>query len=171
MATDLKLTPTSIIVLGLVEAAGEATPYDLKQGVAASVGNFWSVPHSQLYAEPDRLAEAGLLSERREEGGRRRRVYRITGQGRAALAAWRGEPPEDLGELREPGLLKLFFGADPVELARAQLELHRAKLAEYEERARFDPGTGPRGPWLALQAGIRHAREWIAFWEELAESG
>jgi PadR family transcriptional regulator, regulatory protein AphA len=171
MRMALKLTPTSVIVLGLVEASGEATPYELKQGVAASVGNFWSVPHSQLYAEPERLAEAGYLSERREEGGRRRRVYRITPQGRRALEAWRRKPPEELGELREPGLLKLFFGADPQAVARTQVELHRAKLAEYEERARFDPGTGPRGPWLALQAGIRHTKEWIAFWGELAKGG
>jgi DNA-binding PadR family transcriptional regulator len=165
------LTPTSVIVLGLVEAAGEATPYELKQGVAASVGNFWSVPHSQLYAEPERLAKAGYLSERREEAGRRRRLYRITAQGRQALEAWRREPPEELGELREPGLLKVFFGADPREVARVQLELHRAKLAEYEERARHDPGTGPRGPWITLQAGIRHSKEWVAFWEELAKGG
>ena len=165
----LKLTPTSVIVLGLVEASGEATPYDLKQGVAASVGNFWSVPHSQIYAEPERLAAAGYLTERREQGGRRRRVYAITAEGRRALEEWRREPPEELGELRDPGLLKLFFGADPREIAAIQLELHRAKLAEYEELAGSDPGSGPRGPWLALQAGIRHAREWVAFWEELAK--
>ena len=167
----VKLTPTSVIVLGLVEATGEATPYDLKQGVAASVGNFWSVPHSQLYAEPERLARAGYLSERREEAGRRRRLYRITAHGRRVLEEWRREPPEELGELREPGLLKVFFGADAREVARVQLELHRAKLAEYEERARHDPGTGPRGPWITLQAGIRHSKEWVAFWEELAKGG
>lgn len=158
-----------MIVLGLVEASGEATPYDLKQAVAASVGNFWSVPHSQLYAEPERLAKAGLLEERRETGGRRRRTYRVTPAGREALAAWRREPPADLGELREPGLLKVFFGADPVVVARAELPLHRERLAQYEERARLDDGGGPRGPWIALQAGIRHTREWIAYWEELAE--
>ena len=69
----MQLTPTSYIVLGLLEAAdGEATPYDLKQAVAASVGNFWSIPHSQLYAEPERLARAGYLTEERETHGRRR---------------------------------------------------------------------------------------------------
>ena len=45
---------------GLVGQAGEATPYDLKQIVAATIGNFFSIPHSQLYAEPERLAKAGL---------------------------------------------------------------------------------------------------------------
>lgn len=168
--TDCLLTPTSHIVLGLLESAGEATPYDLKQMVAASVGNFWSVPHSQLYAEPARLAAAGLVSERREEGGRRRRLFSLTGEGRDALSAWRSEPPDDpLPELRDPGLLRLFFGADPSALAAARAAAHRAKLREYEQRLSHDPGDGPRGPWLALAAGVRHEREWVSFWEELAE--
>jgi PadR family transcriptional regulator, regulatory protein AphA len=166
------LTPTAIIVLGLIELAGEATPYDLKQAVAGSVGNFWSVPHSQLYAEPERLAGAGLLSERREERGRRRRLFSLTEQGRAALAAWRAEPSEDpLPELRDPGLLRLFFGAEPAALAAARAEAHRAKLEEYERQAACDPGDGPRGPWLALRAGVRHEREWVRFWEELVDEG
>jgi PadR family transcriptional regulator AphA len=80
--------PTAVIVLGLLEF-GEATPYDLKVRVAGSIGNFWSVPHSALYAEPERLAKAGLVEERREEGGRRRRVFSITAAGRRAL---RGDP-------------------------------------------------------------------------------
>jgi PadR family transcriptional regulator, regulatory protein AphA len=44
----IQLTQTSYVVLGLVEQAGEATPYDLKQIVAATVGGFFSIPHSQL---------------------------------------------------------------------------------------------------------------------------
>lgn len=165
------LSPTAVIVLGLVEAAGQATPYELKQGVSASVGNFWSVPHSQLYAEPDRLAEAGLLERRREEGGRRRKTYSLTERGRAELDEWRRDPSTERAEMREPALLKLFFGADPVELARGQLALHREKLRGYEMRRAFDDGTGPRGPWIALEAGIRHSLEWISYWQEIAETG
>ena len=41
--------------------------YDLKRFVQLSVGHFWPFPHTQLYAEPARLAEAGLLEETREE--------------------------------------------------------------------------------------------------------
>jgi PadR family transcriptional regulator, regulatory protein AphA len=70
---DIRLTPASYIVLGLLNQAGEATPYDLKRMVAASIGNFWSLQHAQLYTEPERLAAAGLLTEKREEGGRRRK--------------------------------------------------------------------------------------------------
>jgi DNA-binding PadR family transcriptional regulator len=165
----MQLTPTSYIVLGLIERTGEATPYELKQLVAGSVGNFWSVPHSQLYAEPERLEGAGYLGERRESGGRRRRLYTLTAQGREAFDAWRDEPTEALPELRDPGLLKLFFGADETALAPVRLEAHRAKLAEYEARRLLDTGDGPRGPWRALDAGIAHEREWVRFWTELAD--
>ena len=53
---EIRLTPTSYIVLGLLEFAGESTPYGLKQLVSASVGNFWTLHHAQLYTEPERLA-------------------------------------------------------------------------------------------------------------------
>ena len=56
---EIKLTPTSYVVLGLVAQAGEATPYDLKRKVAQSVGFVWSFPHAQLYTEPERLTRAG----------------------------------------------------------------------------------------------------------------
>jgi len=163
-----RLTPTSFIVLGLLERATQATPYELKQLVAGSVGNFWSVPHSQLYAEPERLAAAGLLSERRETEGRRRRLYSLTERGGDALDAWRREAPQALPELRDPGLLKLFFGADERALAVVRRDAHRAKLAEYEGRRALDAGDGPRGPWHTLDAGIAHEREWVSFWARLA---
>jgi len=91
-----RLTTTSYIVLGLVEACEPATPYDLKQAAQDSVFHFWTIPHTQVYSESRRLAELGLLSERQEEGGRRRRVYRLLAAGRTALGAWRAEPPVGL---------------------------------------------------------------------------
>lgn len=154
-------------MLGLLEMSGEATPYELKQAVAVTLGNFWSVQHAQLYSEPERLAKAGYLSERREEGGRRRRRYSLTAKGKGALEEWRETPTEQLSELRDLALLKLFFGADPAELGEVQLEAHRRKLAEYEVMRRMDPGDGARGPWLALDSGIGHEREWVRFWQRL----
>ena len=162
----MDLTPTSVIVLGLLEF-GDATPYELKARVAGSVGAFWSVPHSALYAEPERLAQGGLVAERREQGGRRRRQYSLTPAGREALEAWRAEPAAGLAELRDPALLKVFFGADPAQMAPAQLAAHREKLADFEAIKAADDGSGPRGPFLALEAGLRHQREWIAYWEAL----
>jgi PadR family transcriptional regulator AphA len=167
---EITLTATSFIVLGLLERAG-ATPYELKARVAASVGNFWSIPHSQVYAEPQRLTRAGYLTEERERGGRRRRTYALTDKGRAALEAWRAEATDELPELRDLALLKLFFGADPAAIADRQIAAHQAKLDEYEARA-AELGDDPSlaGPALTLQAGVAHEREWVSYWRRIARS-
>jgi DNA-binding PadR family transcriptional regulator len=167
--TNITLTPTSHVVLGLVSLAGRATPYQLKQAVSVSVGYFWSVPHSQLYAEPERLAKAGYLKEEREATGRRRKVYSLTPKGRRAFERWCAEPTGELEEIRDPGTLKLFFGADSKELAKVQVEVRKERLAEYE--AMYDLGreTAPEGPRLALEFGMRLEREALLFWSELAD--
>jgi PadR family transcriptional regulator AphA len=166
---EIRLTPTSYIVLGLLELAGESTPYALKQLVARSVGYFWTLQHAQLYTEPERLAGAGYVSEKREETGRRRKLYSLTDKGRRALDDWRTEPTSELAELREPALLKLFFGADPKRLAAVQIPANRALLAEYEAIRDSMPEDVPPGPCQALEMGIRFERAALAFWEELAK--
>ena len=165
----IRLTPTSYIVLGLLELAGESTPYGLKQLVAGSVGYFWTLQHAQLYTEPTRLAKAGYVTEKREETGRRRKLYSITDRGRRALEEWRTESTSELAELREPALLKLFFGAEPKALASVQIPANEARLAEYEAIRDSMPGEVPPGPRQALEMGIRFERAAIAFWRELAE--
>jgi PadR family transcriptional regulator, regulatory protein AphA len=165
---EIRLTPTSYIVLGLLEMAGESTPYALKQLVAGSVGYFWTLQHAQLYTEPERLAAGGYLTEKREETGRRRKLYSITAKGRRALEEWRTGTTTELAELREPALLKLFFGADPKALAASQVPANRARLAEFEAIRDSMPDDVPDGPRQALEMGIRFERAAIAFWEELA---
>jgi PadR family transcriptional regulator, regulatory protein AphA len=167
---DLKLTPTSYIVLGLLEAAAphEVTPYDLKQMMAVSIDNFWSTPHAQVYREPERLATGGYVRERREDAGRRRRFYAISDRGRAALSAWRAEAPDDLPELRDAGVLKLFFGADPEVVAEHQIAVHRAKLAEYEALRAQILDIVPPGQLRALDVGIAHERAMMAIWAEIS---
>jgi PadR family transcriptional regulator, regulatory protein AphA len=164
---ETRLTPTSYIVLGLLEAAGEATPYDLKQMVAVSLGNFWTLQHAQLYTEPERLAAAGYLSERREEGGRRRRHYKVTAKGRKALRDWLGESTKQLTELRDLALLKVFFGADLAPLAADQTEAHAEKLAEYEQVLDQAGEELPAGVRTSLAAGINAERSWLDFWSGL----
>ena len=121
---EIRLTPTSYIVLGLLaQAEGDegVTPYDLKTKVATGIGNLWSLQHTQLYAEPERLAKAGYLTEVREQSGRRRKLYSITPAGREALRAWlSAEPADDLPEIRYTSLLKVYFGADPTPIAARQ---------------------------------------------------
>ncbi len=162
-----RLTPTSYVVLGLVERAQPATPYEIKQVAEMSTANFWSVPHTQLYTECARMAEAGLLDEEREESGRRRRTYRLTKAGQVVLEEWLAEPAAELYETRDLGTLKLFLGADPQDLAGGQLELHEEKLREFEETAKLEMPAGMR---LALELGIGHEKEFIRFWKRLRGS-
>lgn len=161
-----RLGPTAYVVLGLVEYAQPATPYDVKQLAELSTANFWSLPHTQLYTETARLTEAGLLAEEREPAGRRRRLYRLTAEGQAALDAWRREPAETLFEVRDIGILQLFFGARPGDLATGQIALHEAKLAEYGRTAELEMTPGMR---LALELGTRVEQAFLTFWREVRE--
>ncbi len=165
---ELRLTPTSYVVLGLIESMQPATAYDLKVAARLGVSNLWALPHTQLYSECARLADAGLLDEEREPGGRRRRIYRISAAGGEALDEWRADPTPTAWELRDAGLLKLFFGSDPKELAAEQLVAHRGRLAEYEA-LRQGADDMPAGMALALDAGIGHEREYLRFWEAVAD--
>jgi len=172
---SIALTPTSYLVLGFLATAGPSTPYELKQAVSGGVGYFWSFPHSQLYSEPARLAEAGLAKEEREDSGRRRRVFSITKTGRAALRAWLADTTDELPEIRDIALLKLFFGAeaersDLVALAEAQRDAHRERLALYEDlrAAAGEAGAAtPVGATLGLGLAIERAT--TAFWTSLAQ--
>jgi PadR family transcriptional regulator AphA len=164
-----QLTPVSYVVLGMV-AEGATTSYDMKQKASRSVGYFWNFPHSQLYAEPAHLVELGLLDEEREAEGRRRRVYSLTPAGRTALDDWLREPTGEQPQIRDIGLLKLFFGDGMSEdeiaaLARAQEEAHRARLAVYETTA--ESVTNPNHA-AVVRAGLLHERTFAEFWREVA---
>ena len=171
--SSLRLGPVSYLVLGITALRGPSTPYDLKRFVQLSIGHFWPFPHTQLYAEPERLAEAGLLEETREEGGRRRRHYTITDAGRERLGEWLEEPVTSPTEIRDLGVLKLFFseltGIDEiVALAHEQTATHRAKLAVYDglmERFADRPELATR--LLSVELGMRLAHAAAGFWDDV----
>ena len=169
MAAEPRLTISAYLVLGMVEQLGAATPYDLKSFASISINTFWKLPHTQIYAQCDRLAAAGLLAEEREDEGRRRRRFSITPDGKTALRAWLDAPTPEPVEIRSLATLKLFFGADPRALASEQLAQHRRQLAAYQQIER-DYELLP-GHKLALEMGIGHEREFIAYWERLAVGG
>jgi DNA-binding PadR family transcriptional regulator len=128
----IRLTGTSYALLALLEQLGEATSYDIKQAMEKSIENFWPVPHTTAYEEPARLAQGGYLSVRQENGGRRRKSYTVTEEGRRALRAWADEPVTAPPQLRDEVLLKVFAGADPGALLPGRIAWHRAKLAELQ---------------------------------------
>lgn len=166
---SIRLTGTSYAVLAVVGHLGEATPYDLKQAIERSTQNFWQVPHTTAYDEPARLAAGGYLSEQQEAGGRRRKRYVLTDEGRAALEAWAAEPSTAPPQVRDEGLLKIFAGGDPEPLATARRAWHAAKLAEFEEILEAVPADlVESGPARSLRAGIAYHRAMLAAIEELA---
>jgi DNA-binding PadR family transcriptional regulator len=128
----MRLTGTSYAVLTLLGHLGEATPYDLKQALEKSVANFWPVPHTTFYAEPDRLQRGGYLEVRQEPGGRRRKLYSLTDAGRGALRQWADSPEVSESQLRDEGTLKIFAGADPEAIFARQREWRTRKLEELE---------------------------------------
>jgi PadR family transcriptional regulator, regulatory protein AphA len=176
------LTSTSYLVLGLIEREGPSTPYELKRHVAATIGHFWSFPHALLYKEPPRLVELGLLTEERETEGRRRRLFTITARGRAAIQAWLAKPSQEPTELRDAGLLQLFFADlgstdDRRALAVAQLAIHRGALARYEDDRRAERmvngsdslvRTVEHWRGVTLPMGLLHERAAVEFWEGVA---
>ena len=166
MSSPIRLTSTSFIVLGMIDWLGPSSPYTLKKVLEGSIADFHPVPHTTFYEEPARLAVAGYLDESQEAGGRRRKLYSLTREGRRALADWLADPSAEPTEIRSPAMLKVFFGADPAPLAEAGLERHRELLAHFE--AVPDPGGG-RG--LALRTGIDYHRMWIAAWQRLRRGG
>ncbi|MFL5825256.1 MAG: PadR family transcriptional regulator [Thermoleophilaceae bacterium] len=159
---EFRLSATSYAVLGFVRYLGEATPYDLKRFLERSIENFWPVPHTTFYAEPTRLAGAGYLTESQESGGRRRKTYKITEKGERALDEWVAVTDGvAMPQLRDEGLLKVFFGSDPGPILRDRIRWHRAKQAELEGYLEDVQARGEgalTGPERTLRAGIRYHR-------------
>jgi PadR family transcriptional regulator AphA len=165
----IKLTTTSYALLALLDQLGEATSYDIKQALDKSIENFWPVPHTTAYDEPARLAQGGYLSVDQEAGGRRRKSYSLTEEGRRALREWAAEPVVAPPQLRDEFMLKVFAGADPRALVEQRLAWHRAKLDElggYLENVRAAEGYGPSE--RSLLAGLAYHRRMIEMIEELS---
>ena len=165
-----KLNATSYVVLGMLSYR-PATSYDLKQWVANTIGNFWAFAHSQLYDEPARLVADGLVSETVEEGGRRRRTYEILPAGREAFEEWLASPTTDQTEVRDLGVLKLFFAnfsepGDLLRLARDRHESHKARADSYTEQREEIADYADRWQLKTIELGIRYERCVEQFWAD-----
>jgi DNA-binding PadR family transcriptional regulator len=172
---EVRLSPTSYVVLGMIALRGPSTPYELKRGVKHSVGYFWNFPHAQLYSEPDRLAALGLLELSTEESGRRRKTYSLTAAGRAALRDWLASPTDEHFEMRDIAELKLFFNeaGEPenvTALAHDQIRQHEERIEVYEAMvARFGDDESLRPRMLTLELGLEMEYAALRFWTALAD--
>jgi PadR family transcriptional regulator, regulatory protein AphA len=165
-----KLNATSFVVLGML-CQGPATSYDLKQRIGCTIGTFWAFAHSQLYDEPARLVADGLVSETVEQGGRRKRTYSITLAGRQAVRDWLAAPTIEQTEVRDLGLLKLFFAgfgepADLLRLAYDRYESHRARAEGYAKRFEAVAPAPDRWQTKTLELSVRYERTVEQFWAD-----
>jgi PadR family transcriptional regulator, regulatory protein AphA len=158
----IRLTPNSYALMAVLNEFGEGTSYDIKQAIEESIANFWPVPHTTAYEEPARLAAAGYLAVRKEESGRRRKVYSLTERGREALREWAAEPTAAPPQLYDEHMLKAFAGAPGRPLLEERTAWHREKLAELE--AYLEEARGAEG-WQAseraLLAGVAYHRKML----------
>jgi DNA-binding PadR family transcriptional regulator len=165
-----ELTPTARVILGMI-GIGQRTGSDIKQFVDKTTRLFWAASYGQIYPELRRLEAAGLVVGRSEPtGDRARKVYELTDDGREALRAWLSdEEPEPMYELRDEGMLKLFFSdALPerrIENIRRMRERHEGKLAHLRS---IEPHAkaGPAGLYLTLQFGVAQTEFFIKWCEE-----
>jgi DNA-binding PadR family transcriptional regulator len=164
----MDLSATAYVILGMVSREPRSG-YEIKAVVDNTTRFFWAASYGQIYPELKRLSKAGLVEGiDASRGDRKRTVYAITADGEAELKDWLRQPPET-SEMREEGLLKLFFAgalkpAEAVETLRAmrkqRLELTgRLRAMEPEKpETHEDPF-----PLMVLRAGIEF-NQWFADW-------
>lgn len=158
-------TETNVVDPLDVLAADPCVPDEKCRVLAAelSIRFFWTISQAQIYPSLERLEHSGLVDGRSEPQGKRpRRVFEITHAGEAALRDWlKREEPMPF-ELRDVGMLKLFF-ADAQDhddgLALLAAVKHRSEqrvstLREIESAAQLAEQAGNAYPLLTLQMGI-----------------
>jgi DNA-binding PadR family transcriptional regulator len=168
----MKPTAVTWAVLGLLSWR-PMSGYDVKRSVDRTIRHFWAASYGQIYPELKRLEEAGWIKGAdAANGGRARRVYRLTATGRRALADWL-QGAETRMELRDESLLRLFFAdllpqEDALGLLRARGEGYR-QMHEYLRG--LDDGSGvPDPPFVDLvyRWALDYC-EWGAAWCERQE--
>ena len=171
----MALSSTAYVILGMLRNEPRSG-YEIKQAVDNSTRFFWAASYGQIYPELARLAKAGLVEGTAQPtGGRRRTVYRLTEAGREELRRWLQEPPERL-ELRDEGLLKLFFAgaadrrkaAEVIDAKQRLMEEKLAALRAVEPQAKATAEHDPF-PYLVLRYGIESS-EWVIDWCERARA-
>ncbi len=177
------LTPTARVILGMLKL-GVRTGYDIKKAIDTSTRFFWGASFGQIYPELRRLRDAGLVRGREVPRGQvKRTAYDLTPAGEKALHAWLTDIESFTFEMRDEGLLRLFFGdvlsrEEVIENLRATqgfLDEALARLREIEVVARTGFATEDQlHPYLALRYGIgllTWMRDWYASTERHLAAG
>ena len=150
----MKLRPPSYLVLGMLRL-GAKSGYAIKKATDLSTRVFFPTSLAQVYPELARLESDGLVTRREDpHGGRSRSAYELTARGEEALLAWLGSERFARTQLRDEGLLRLFFAdalphEDQIALVRRMRD--RARAAERWMQTEVLPAA------QALErSGLRH---------------
>lgn len=170
-----RLTTSSHAILGLLSIA-PMSGYDLYQAVERSVGHFWPISKSQVYAELARLEPLGLIegTDVPQERLPDKRVFRLADAGEEALDAWLDTGELEDVQLRIPFLLKTLFGhrRPPRDTAALLEEVKTSAAGEAAKYAEFFEllGSAPDAvyPRIAVLFGQRVAEAMAAWAEEAA---
>jgi len=170
----MELSATAYVILGMVSREPRSG-YEIKAAVDNTTRFFWAASYGQIYPQLKKLSEAGLVEGiDASQGDRKRTRYAITADGEAALKDWLRRPPE-ASEMREEGLLKLFFSGvlepgEAVETLRAmrQRRLELSERLRAMEPQKMETVDDPF-PLMVLRAGIEF-NTWFAEWCERMEA-
>ncbi|MFN8179020.1 MAG: PadR family transcriptional regulator [bacterium] len=165
------LTELEGTVLGVVWSRQPCTPYQVRRQFTDSPSPHWSGSAGAIYPLMVRLEEAGLVrSQAHATGSRKSRRYRVTAEGRAALARWVGPPVGDeiVGVPPDPLRARIaFLTVLPLAKRRKLLEVIEGRIAEFldlSERSREEGLFS--GPYFDLMvvgaiAMQRTRLEWV----------
>ena len=157
---------------------GARSGYEIKRDVEQSIRFFWTISQAQIYPALEELERRALIRGHDEPTGNRpRRVYDITEEGQATLRAWLSQSQSMPFELRDIGLVKLFF-ADALDAAdaedllgviRQRSEERVTQLEAIEPRATAERNAGNVYPLLTLRMGIAYHRAMIEVCDEFSQ--
>ncbi|MFW0793953.1 PadR family transcriptional regulator [Gordonia sp. CPCC 205515] len=151
----------------------EVSGYDLKKWADWSVRHYyWSPSFSQIYSELKRIEQHGYATSRMADGdgGRNRRVYKITDDGRRAVRIWALYAPVDPPMLKHPVVLRAAFGhlSTPDKL-KEMLREHADRMADLEHRVATDAeAAGVEPAWAYARIAMRWAERYYASERALA---
>ena len=163
---------TKFVILGFL-LNDSRSGYEIGELVRQSTNYFWQESDASIYPTLKLLAKEGLVtSQTMCVGKRKKEIFTLTDEGRAAFMEWFKRPPDpDLH--REEFLLKLFFTSETTE---EEMERHSKRRLEelcelqkhYKEIERFLKEELPHKIyWLkTLQVGLAHLELDIAWLQQ-----
>ncbi len=180
----MKLRALSHLMLGMLRL-GATSGYAIKKATDLSTRFFWPTSLAQVYPELAKLEQSGLVSRRDDpHGGRSRSAYSLTPDGEEALLAWLRSEREAPTQVRDEGILRLFFAdALPSEeqLALIRRLVQRGRATERHMREEIVPMATEfeqgdlHYPAIVARFGAdtyAFAAEWLArLEEEIAAAG